>query len=165
MSVQEHPRANNRRRSQRPSRRPARRPAATAAVLLAALLATAAVLTASLAACGGSGHPAAAHAANTANAAPSSTAPAAQDATGAAELVISDFGYRPADLTVRPGQRVIVVNKDSTPHTVTATTGHAFDTGPVPAGGSTTFTAPAKPGSYPYICSIHQFMHGTLTVR
>jgi len=37
-------------------------------------------------------------------------------------------------------------------------------TGDIPAGGSKTFTAPMKAGKYPYICSIHQYMTGMLTV-
>jgi plastocyanin len=31
--------------------------------------------------------------------------------------------------------------------------------------GQTTFTAPAKPGSYPYHCEYHGSMHGTLIVQ
>jgi plastocyanin len=58
-----------------------------------------------------------------------------------------------------------VDNHDSTAHTLTATAGKAFDTGTIGAGKSGTFTAPAAAGSYPYICTIHQFMHGTLIVK
>jgi plastocyanin len=32
-------------------------------------------------------------------------------------------------------------------------------------GTSKTFVAPKTSGTYPYICEIHQFMHGTLIVR
>jgi len=85
-------------------------------------------------------------------------------AAGAAEIVIQNFAFSPASLTVTPGEKVTVMNKDSTTHTVTATGAKAFDTGDVASGATTTFTAPTKAGSYPYICEIHQFMHGTLTV-
>ena len=85
-------------------------------------------------------------------------------AAGAAEIVIQNFAFSPASLTVTPGEKVTVMNKDSTTHTVTATGAKAFDTGDVASGATTTFTAPTKAGSYPYICQIHQFMHGTLTV-
>ena len=106
---------------------------------------------------------------------PSAAASAMSGASGAAssaaaavtgsQIVIDNFKFAPAALTVSPGQKVTVVNKDSTTHTLTATTGKAFDTGDIASGASATFTAPAKAGTYPYICSIHQFMTGTLTVK
>lgn len=40
----------------------------------------------------------------------------------------------------------------------------AFDTGDIAAGATVHFTAPSKPGTFPYRCNIHQFMTGTLTV-
>ncbi|WP_255431312.1 cupredoxin domain-containing protein [Streptacidiphilus sp. PB12-B1b] len=76
--------------------------------------------------------------------------------------MISNFAFHPAALTVKPGEKVTVVNHDSTAHTVTD--GSVFNTGDVNSGATVTFTAPAKAGSYPYICTIHQFMHGTLNV-
>ncbi|KJS58088.1 hypothetical protein VM95_35615 [Streptomyces rubellomurinus] len=64
---------------------------------------------------------------------------------------------------MHPGDTITVVNDDTTAHTLTASD-KSFDTGTIAPGKSATLTAPAKPGSYPYICTIHQFMHGTLTV-
>lgn len=87
------------------------------------------------------------------------TAPA-----GATRITIKNFMFGPAALTVHPGAKVTVVNQDSTAHTVTATGDKEFDTGTIAPGRTATFTAPAKPGTYGYICSIHQFMTGTLTV-
>ncbi|WP_236652125.1 cupredoxin domain-containing protein [Streptacidiphilus neutrinimicus] len=86
-------------------------------------------------------------------------------ATGSARIVVDNFAYQPMALTVAPGQTVTVVNHDSTAHTLTATSNHAFDTGRIDAGATGSFTAPTTPGSYSYICTIHQFMHGTVTVR
>ncbi|WP_225448675.1 cupredoxin domain-containing protein [Streptacidiphilus sp. P02-A3a] len=79
-------------------------------------------------------------------------------------MTIHNFAFSPATLTVTPGEKVTVVNQDSTAHTVTATGTKAFDTGDVAPGATATFNAPSTAGSYPYICTIHQFMHGTLTV-
>jgi plastocyanin len=59
---------------------------------------------------------------------------------------------------------VSVTNNDSATHTATADDGKSFDTGDVNQGSSATITAP-KPGSYKYHCTIHPFMHGTLTVK
>lgn len=99
-------------------------------------------------------------------AAPSASGTTVNGSTGAtrAEIVISNFKFT-AGVAVKPGEKVTVVNRDSAPHTVTATSGHAFDTGNISGGKTTTFTAPTRPGDYSYICTIHQFMHGTLTVR
>ncbi|ACU72860.1 blue (type 1) copper domain protein [Catenulispora acidiphila DSM 44928] len=83
---------------------------------------------------------------------------------GAAQVVITNFAFSPTTLTVTPGETVTVLNKDSTAHTLTAT-GKAFDTGDITPGKSGSFIAPTIPGTYSYICMIHQFMHGTLTVK
>jgi len=47
------------------------------------------------------------------------------------------------------------VNRDDVTHTLTSTSGR-FDTKGVAPGASVTITAPSTPGTYPYICSIHQ---------
>jgi plastocyanin len=97
----------------------------------------------------------------------SSTATATTSSTAAAAdtIVIKNFAFTPATLTVAPGTKITVTNEDSVAHTVTSTASpQAFDTGDIGAGSSTTFTAPSKAGSYSYICTIHTFMHGSLTV-
>ncbi|MEW1687002.1 cupredoxin domain-containing protein [Streptomyces sp. NPDC091265] len=91
--------------------------------------------------------------------------PSSPSASGKALITIKDFSFHPAALTVAPGTRVTVINKDATAHTVTATRAKAFDTGDVNPGQTVTFTAPAGVGSYPYICTIHPTMKGSLTVR
>jgi plastocyanin len=81
-------------------------------------------------------------------------------------IVISNFAFRSSDLVVSPGARITVHNQDPTTHTLTSSgSAKAFDTGDIAAGATATFTAPSQPGTYPYICQIHQFMHGSLTVR
>jgi plastocyanin len=90
------------------------------------------------------------------------TPPAA--GAGKATVTVKDFAFSPASLTVAPGTVVTVVNQDSAPHTVTATGSKAFDTGTVTPGKRATFTAPSQAGRYPYMCTIHPFMKGTLTV-
>ncbi len=62
-----------------------------------------------------------------------------------------------------PGTTVTVTNDDQVAHTITSTKG-GFNTGDIAAGQSKTITAPNTPGSYSYICSIHQYMTGTLVV-
>lgn len=93
----------------------------------------------------------------TTSAAPSSPAPAA-----AATITIDNFKY--TDVTVPPGAQVTVVNDDSAEHTVTSDTPGAFDV-EVEGTKQATFTAPTQPGSYPFHCTYHPSMHGTLTVQ
>ncbi|MFK0222345.1 cupredoxin domain-containing protein [Streptomyces vinaceus] len=97
--------------------------------------------------------------------APASARSAPVQAAPGARIVIKDFAFSPGSLTVAPGAVTTVVNRDNAPHTVTGTGSAAFHTGRIGAGGSTTFTAPRARGRYSYLCDIHQFMSGTLTVR
>lgn len=80
-----------------------------------------------------------------------------------ASIVIQNFAFSPASITVTPGETVSVTNKDAASHTVTSDTG-AFDTGLVGTNQTVTFKAPSKPGSYPYHCTVHTFMKGMLVV-
>ena len=78
------------------------------------------------------------------------------------EIAIQGLLYVPETLTVRPGDVVVWINKDPFPHTVTAA--GAFDSGSIAAGKSWRFTA-KKAGTYPYLCTLHTTMKGTLRVE
>jgi plastocyanin len=97
---------------------------------------------------------------------PPPTQPAASSSapTSGPTITIKDFGYS-GTLTVKAGTKVTVVNNDSVPHTLTDKKSHKFDTGSIPGGGGTgSFTAPSTPGKYPFGCTFHPQMAGTLTV-
>jgi plastocyanin len=79
-------------------------------------------------------------------------------------IVMKDFTFVPASLTVAPGTKITVIDEDQAPHTVTAND-KSFDTGVIHGGQRGEITAPTKPGSYPYLCTIHQYMTGTLIVQ
>ncbi len=79
------------------------------------------------------------------------------------KFTIKGFSFKPSKTTAKVGQKIVVTNKDSTTHTVTADKG-AFDTKDIKPGGSKTFTV-KKAGTYPFHCAIHQFMKGTLVVK
>lgn len=81
----------------------------------------------------------------------------------ASTIVIQNFSFSPGSIKVTPGQTIKVVNRDSVTHTVTSITGK-FNTGDVHPGQVVTFTAPKKPGRYPYRCNIHQYMTGVVVV-
>jgi plastocyanin len=78
-------------------------------------------------------------------------------------VTISNFSFQPAKLEVSPGTRIVWTNKDSDPHTVTSTKGvwasDALDT------GSQFARSFKNTGTFPYFCSIHPFMHGTIIVK
>ena len=82
--------------------------------------------------------------------------------SGSAVITIKDFKYT-VPASVSPGEKITVNNVDSIAHTVTADSGNAFDD-QAPTGNSS-FTAPSTPGSYPFHCTFHPEMHGTLVVK
>lgn len=93
---------------------------------------------------------------------PAAAAPGSQASGG---IVISGFAFS-GTLTVKPGQKVTVTNQDSAAHTLTDKKSHLFDTGIIAgSGGTGTFIAPSRPGSYPFGCAFHPGMEGTLTVQ
>lgn len=78
-------------------------------------------------------------------------------------IVIRNFVFIPPEITVAPGVVLMVDNQDTAPHTVTAEDS-GFDTGNLDGNQRGSITAPMEPGEYPYICDIHQYMKGSLTV-
>lgn len=77
-------------------------------------------------------------------------------------ITIRDFKYEMPE-TVPAGAEITVVNEDTAAHTVTSTETEDFDA--VAQGGETvTFTAPTEPGEYPFVCTFHANMTGTLVV-
>jgi plastocyanin len=78
-------------------------------------------------------------------------------------VVIENMQYNPPELRVHRGERIVWVNKDLFPHTVTAAS-HAFDSGSIAAGVSWTYVA-GKGGEYAYGCSFHPTMKGLLKVQ
>jgi len=81
-----------------------------------------------------------------------------------AVIEIKGSKHSPSTLTVKPGETVTVTNMDLVGHSVTSDVAGLFDTGIVSNGKSVTFTAPTKVGSYPYHCTPHPSMKGTLVV-
>ena len=76
-------------------------------------------------------------------------------------IEILDFAFGPQDLQVPVGGQVTWTNKDDQQHTATAA--GAFDAEAIQPGESAT-VAFETAGSFPYICSFHPFMTGTITV-
>ena len=87
---------------------------------------------------------------------------AAAEGSRTHEIVIQGLQYVPETLKVRRGDVVVWTNKDPFPHTATAA--GAFDSKSIAEGRSWRFTA-KRAGTFPYICTLHSTMKGTLQVE
>jgi plastocyanin len=86
-------------------------------------------------------------------------------ATGGNNVMIKGFAFSPSTLTVKVGAKVTFTQEDSgTMHTATSTGGKTINSPKMKQGQSYTVTF-TKAGTYPYICSIHPFMKGTIIVK
>jgi len=77
-------------------------------------------------------------------------------------VVIQNFTFVPQNVTINVRESVTWSNKDPLEHTATSDSG-VFDTGTIPSLGGKTITFNAA-GTYPYHCTFHSFMQGTVTV-
>lgn len=89
--------------------------------------------------------------------------PGTSNGPGANQVWIQGMAFTPADITVTVGTTVTWTNKDNAAHDVTSNAS-AFGSGSLSKGGSYSFTFNTA-GTYPYICSIHPSMVGTVTVK
>ena len=78
------------------------------------------------------------------------------------------LAFAPSDLSVPAGVRVNVTftNASTFAHNLVFTTGIDVGTRSIVEPGQSERLAfePAQPGSYEFVCTIHEGMHGTLTV-
>lgn len=87
----------------------------------------------------------------------------AASAAGSTTVRVKDFSFGPQNLTVTKGTKVTWRFEDDTDHTVTADK-NAFKSGNLKNGKTYSFTF-NTPGKFSYICSIHQYMTGSVTVK
>ncbi len=94
----------------------------------------------------------------------SATPTPAASATKATKVsvAISNYAFKPADITVKAGTKLTFTNHDATAHTATSKN-PGFDTGTLKPGASATVTV-SKPGTYSYYCQFHAFMVAKVTV-
>ncbi len=78
-------------------------------------------------------------------------------------VIIEGMKFIPEAVTVKTNDTVIWVNKDFFPHTAT-TEKKEFDSGEIKAGASWKHVVKSK-GYFTYVCSLHQTMKGSLTVK
>jgi len=90
--------------------------------------------------------------------------PAPAASAGGHRVMIHDYAYSPASLTLAVGDSVTWTNMDPAPHDVTVTRGPASFQSPLLSTGQSwthTFTVA---GPYTYICSVHPDMQASVAV-
>jgi plastocyanin len=92
---------------------------------------------------------------------PRSSANTAEPAS--AEVKVDNFSFGPATLTVAVGTTVTWTNRDDIPHTVVSTD-KVFKSKVLDTDEKFSFTF-SKAGTYPYFCSIHPKMTGSVVVQ
>ena len=78
-------------------------------------------------------------------------------------VTMENVQFNPGELTVHRGDRIVWLNKDFFPHTVTAND-HTFDSGSIDANGSWALDVD-KVGDHSYGCNFHPTMKGAIHVR
>jgi plastocyanin len=139
----------------------------SSAVLAAAAVAVSLALTACGSSSDGASNPPTSTADTTADTTPSTTEATTPTTTGppaagGSGVEVSGFRFQPDDVEVEVGEEVTWTNEDQVTHTATAVDG-SFDVtmeGPDTTGAHT-FT---EPGTYEYLCAVHESMNGTIVV-
>lgn len=101
---------------------------------------------------------------------PGSITPPQTTVTGGNSVLIKNFAFSPQAITVSQGSTVTWTNQDSAEHQIindasgSNAEGAVFKSTLLPNGASYSFRFDI-PGTYPYHCSIHPSMKGTITVQ
>ncbi|MDD1663101.1 MAG: cupredoxin family copper-binding protein [Methanomicrobiales archaeon] len=96
-------------------------------------------------------------------------APTTPSPPPAVAVTIQSFAFSPASVTVPKGTTVTWTNMDAVSHTIVNdgtskfVIGQEFTSNPIGKGQTFSFTF-NEAGTYPYHCSIHPSMKGTITV-
>lgn len=130
-------------------------------VLIAALVVAGGVLTA----CGGSDNSGTAAGSSSSSKSGSASAGGSGSTGGDGQVKIVNFEFKPQDITVKAGTTVTWTNTDSAQHSIQDQSDLKFDTSKVLMEGDTFTHTYDKPGTYPYICGIHNYMTGKVVVE
>ena len=79
------------------------------------------------------------------------------------QVVIENFSFVPATLTIKPGTKVTWVNRDDVPHTATDTD-KRFNSKTLDTDDQFSFTF-SEAGTYSYYCALHPKMTGQIIVK
>jgi plastocyanin len=87
----------------------------------------------------------------------------AQQTPASVDVKIDNFSFGPAAITVAVGTTVTWTNRDDIPHTVVSDD-KVFKSKVLDTDEKFSYTF-AKPGTYPYFCSVHPKMTGRVIVQ
>jgi plastocyanin len=79
------------------------------------------------------------------------------------QVVMENFSFAPAVLTIKAGTKVTWINRDDVPHTATEND-KRFNSGTMDTGGEFSFVFDS-PGTYSYFCALHPRMTGQIIVK
>jgi plastocyanin len=94
----------------------------------------------------------------------SSSLPIAEE--GKVVSIVANSGsnsYNPNPIEIKVGETVTWINDNSSPHTATSSNDSTFDSDVLRSGETFSFTFD-KEGEYPYFCTLHPSMTGTVVV-
>lgn len=80
------------------------------------------------------------------------------------QVRIVDFAFEPATITIRPGTTVVWTNDAPTQHTTASKEGSVWESKILEKGGVFSYTFD-KSGEFPYWCTLHPSMLGTVIVQ
>jgi plastocyanin len=91
------------------------------------------------------------------------TAQTAAPAGNVVEVKVDNFSFSPQAITIKPGTTVIWTNRDDIPHTVVSDD-KVFKSKVLDTDEKFSYTFD-KAGNFPYFCSVHPKMTGTVIVQ
>lgn len=78
-------------------------------------------------------------------------------------ITIEKFAFAPKEITVPPGTKVVWINHDETPHTISSPA-NGFVSKAMDTDDRVEYTF-ASEGDFGYFCTLHPFMTGIVHVR
>jgi plastocyanin len=87
--------------------------------------------------------------------------------TAGGMITMKNLAFTPKDITVKPGEQVMVMNADTARHNLEDkdSKGKKFSSGDLEAGKDGRIMAPSTPGDYTFFCKYHFGMEGVLHVK
>ena len=118
-----------------------------------------------LGACGDEGEAGAQSTTNPMRSAEPAAAPSPDRPTGNGAVAISEFVFRPSTVSVSSGGTVTWTNDDEAAHSIRDTSPmESPESKALNRGDSFSITYP-RPGTYSYVCGIHNYMQGAVEVK
>ena len=90
-------------------------------------------------------------------------APRKMQAAAPNQVVIENFSFAPATLTVKAGTKVTWINRDDVPHTVNEND-KRFKSSTMDTDDQFSYTF-SSPGTFNYFCALHPKMTGQIIVK